>query len=825
MRAGHASILLVALSLVTPGVAWDTCEDFTRAGWVHTDNGDDLSVAAYVLTSSLVTETQGATHIRDYGADHFATFTHRFQFQADLTYWSTYAEGRMGYANSADYWPNVPGPLLWVRIFREGSATQPRVSLVGTDANTIEINLADDARYYAELSRNATSGTATLTVWTGGYNQTLFGSISAPCSTSGLRYCHAWNARTGDAGNVPLNLYSLDMQRAAPPDSGAWYVSAAQGNDLFDGHYPVDQGDNYGGPFATINYAVQYGPVTAGHTIYVRTGTYAETATFAKGGSAGSPLTVRRYGTETVTVDGSYAIPAAAWSACTQASDALGNSNWANMYYTTLPAGPLMNSNLYQGSDYLNLAQDGEPSNRWHYYDRTNWHQRATGITRTTITDANLPTYGGASIVGAYVAVHTTSNTVRQSQVTNWDSGTNTITFGDLGADPAIYTDYGKYIYAIFSCPSDYVFDDAGEYVINTSRYCVVWPWNSANLTTEPDGTVSVTTRADLFDLSSYGHITLDGLSFRRGYQQAIDGSGSNVTIKNCTFTQCSGVDGPATNHVNHSGSYLTFQNNSLSYGRGQLRGLVANGGSDVLWTGNTITQYTGTCIYSAGGDRNQILGNTIKENFGPHANAIAIQYCADKCLIARNRVVDTPRLTLSYSDNVIICHNVFDHAVWDGYWLSDNGNCSGYLRAFNNTMLGPGTYYFVKSLSSSWTTSTFQNNLIDSTSAVPSVHTYNVFTSDNHWTLGTGESVNYSEASLITDWAGEDYTPVDSGDLHDAGTDVSALFDSTNWPSFNFALDLNGNTRSGTWDIGAVEREAGPPPSTNHYLLMRSGS
>jgi len=823
--SGRRTILLLLGFMAVKVMAWGSYEDFTRASlWTETDTGSMLAIGPTGdAVSTTVKESPGARLVGNFGTDYFGDFEFRFTGDTESSL-STYATWRMGVSDLDGFWPDADaGDSVWLQIYCDGSYVHT-ISLISVDDGTptgsgSSFTISTATTYYVTFKRTGT------TLWLGFYSDSartthISGSpISMTCISTQLEYCHAWNAKGDVVRNIPWDVVNFDMDRA-PAQTTLFYVDDVNGLDTYDGLYLDHSAGLDHGPFATIDYAVDFWRVGAGKTVYVRGGTYPETVTFSQGGSAGSPLTLARYQSETPILEGSYAIPKSAWTACADAGDALGNANWANMYYCTLPAGPNTSSNLYQGSDTLNLAQDCEPANRWNYYDQTNWHQRATGVTRTTITDANLPTYGGADLVGGYVGVRTTSNHVGMGQITNWDSGTNTITFADIGADPE--QSGTKYIYVIYNSPADYQFDDAGEYVIGEDRYCVVWPWDATDLTTAADGTVTVSVRGWQMYLSSYDYIVVDGLTFRRGYAVAIyDNYADHCTIKNCTITECCNLNGPATNHVYMLGEATTFEGNTMSYGRGEMRGLVCSG-DDSVWSGNTIDHYSGAAMFASGSDRCQIIDNTITNGTGPHTNAIAIQACADKVLIARNKIVDTPRLTVSVSENVIICHNVFDYATWDAYWLSDNGGCTGYLRCFNNTMLGPGTYYWVKNLASGWTTSVFTNNVIDSSNASPGTHTYNVFTSDNHWTLGTGESVNYSEASLIVNWAGEDYTPVESGDLHDTGTDVSSLFDTTRWPSFNFNLDLNGNLRTGTWDIGAIERGAGAPPT--YYLLIRSG-
>jgi hypothetical protein len=64
-------------------------------------------------------------------------------------------------------------------------------------------------------------------------------------------------------------------------------------------------------PFASINHAVSV--ASAGHTVYVRGGTYQESVSINKSGTAEAPITVANYPSETVVIDGEYSLPGGDW--------------------------------------------------------------------------------------------------------------------------------------------------------------------------------------------------------------------------------------------------------------------------------------------------------------------------------------------------------------------------------------------------------------------------------------------------------------------------------------------------------------------------------
>lgn len=96
-------------------------------------------------------------------------------------------------------------------------------------------------------------------------------------------------------------------------------------------------------------------------------------------------------------------------------------------------------------------------------------------------------------------------------------------------------------------------------------------------------------------------------------------------------------------------------------------------------------------------------------------------------------------------------------------------------------------------------------------------------FDGDSGWGNGFHASSNYNASDLASDAPGANsrnsqtftFVDADNGDYHLAATDGGARDYGTNL-SASFTTDIDGQTRSGTWDIGADEYSA-------HSLLLKS--
>lgn len=210
-----ALISVVFLFLLLPALcwAWGTLE-VLNTGWTHVDTGGNLGVYTNALMDeSAVTESAGAYHVKSFGSGYFGNFTVRWYGSRDGT-WSDYSSCHFGFANEVDYWPGVvdAGDSLWVRVIRETTGPFAKIYTVNSGVETGSSAITIDTvstNYYFQFSRSGT--TATLTIWTGGYDDTLVGTVNLTCNATTYEYCHAYNVQSGNSGNVHWQIHDLDL--------------------------------------------------------------------------------------------------------------------------------------------------------------------------------------------------------------------------------------------------------------------------------------------------------------------------------------------------------------------------------------------------------------------------------------------------------------------------------------------------------------------------------------------------------------------------------------------------------------------------------------
>ncbi len=88
--------------------------------------------------------------------------------------------------------------------------------------------------------------------------------------------------------------------------AGTVYYVATNGNDTYNGLYPSYMG-GANGPWRTLAKADH--SLSAGDTLKIRGGTYAESAYFIDSGTPGSRITITGYDGETAIIDGGYTLP------------------------------------------------------------------------------------------------------------------------------------------------------------------------------------------------------------------------------------------------------------------------------------------------------------------------------------------------------------------------------------------------------------------------------------------------------------------------------------------------------------------------------------
>lgn len=599
-------------------------------------------------------------------------------------------------------------------------------------------------------------------------------------------------------------------------------------------------------PLLTTTHAMTHA-TAAGDTVYLRAGTYrGQSITFGASGSSGLPITVRNYGTEVVTLEGSNPVSAGSWTKCANADDAHGNTNWAHLYKCNLPAGSRwLNANLFQDSTRLMLAQNAVVADRYWLEDYLGFYQLATegAVTQTTITDTNLDSYGGADLVAAdaYVVVLAIQNTIRCGHITNWDAGTHKITFSSLGVDP--YYLNGHYYYSIVNSWTSQVLNNEGEYwvaydEVTGQRECLVWPWDDDDLSAGV-ATVTATATAPGINFGTYAYGTVQGLTFNKGYGRCVSTQGNHCQVVNCSFLHWSAIGEESTGGVLYAlyagegyvgGSYSLFDGVTLTDYVGNAHGIMLGGSAEHTRVTNCVIDYQGGTGIINFSNYVEISRNVVKNCRGPHANGITgAYYHANYALIAHNYVYDSANnCTIQDASNVTVFGNVFDGGTHQpsGYACVEwAGAGDGYWRIINNTLVGVNTGVCLHREGTHWDSVVVMNNFLMDAQfwyENPTTHTHNRYLgAPQYYDLDATESLT-TMAAAITNYDTQTYTPVAAGPLDGYGADVSSYLDTAAWPDYDFDVDIAGNPINWSSGVEIGAYQLGSPPPTRHWLLLR---
>lgn len=543
------------------------------------------------------------------------------------------------------------------------------------------------------------------------------------------------------------------------------------------------------------------------------------------GGTSGSRITYRTgpgWGTGLATISGADAMTQT-WTNCTSASDCYSNANWANIWYSSIPASV---SNiwhrLYQDGETLHIAQQPSPSDPFNW-DRIaeEWANADATITRTSLTNAAILTNAAASFYnGSWVGVWVQGNLASLQPITNYTPAAHSIGFSLTDShDP--YTAASNRRFTILNHPK--LIDAAGEYAVMTNENRIyLWAKNSANPnsvgistaqrtggfyvgTSEYTTSSSYLTFTNLILANAYGHPVRDFETEAGGLihlgQYGVPTSGTIIT--NCVFRDCSSPEIGAHLIYIYSGSNNIIAGNSLS--NSFNRGVCLNGGASNSILGNVHISLNGTMTDCFGVTNLLIEGNTYDKNTGTHANAITAYSFNRGVVVRKNKVTNCVRmLTFQECYNLSVENNIFDGSgfgsihEWDGYE-------TGFVRFLNNTIINGEPNLPTLYLTSSSATYLVQNNIISGLAMPTGTHTYNLYTGSATYipALSTGEATN-TLAAIVPSYASGNYMIASnsaSGYALDRGTDASA---------YGYADDYAGNTRSGTWDLGAFEYGSG---------------
>lgn len=532
------------------------------------------------------------------------------------------------------------------------------------------------------------------------------------------------------------------------------------------------------------------------------------------GGTSGSPITFKGdgWGTEKARLDGADVAPLS-WTVCPSQSFALGNPNFAKIYYTTAPTGySSFLTGLYEDGDFLWYSQGPDLADPFYYdnnYDYYPIPQGSSSIrqTRTSITDTTRFTQTDAGFwSGAHVATWIQGNLVAIKAVTSFNPATDTVNHEDLGADP--YTDRTSYYsmlnhISLISRPGEYAYDPA-------QNRLYVWPRNSDSAVNHE---YAVQVRDTAFTIPSRSHVTIEGFGIQH-FAQGVYASSTTttgVTVRNNEVTR-----------LRSANKYAVFVNagNSLIEGNRVIdcqRAVgILSSATGIVIRSNYVSRTSRQGIWFMGATRSQIVNNIITDIQGSHANALSIYSGASDILVAHNviTVANSP-ITYEDSSNITFFGNIVDGRDQTRP-VSEWFGASGRMAFINNTfvrnpdstcilVLTPGSAQYV-----------ILNNIMDA-GGPSSIHDYNLFVGSPGWTLAPNEELRTTLTDVFVSPGSGDWRPKAGGPAVDRGTNPSQYLPTSVFTSFNFNVDLNGNPRAagGVWDRGAYEYAASAPDTT----------
>jgi hypothetical protein len=707
-------------------------------------------------------------------------------------------------------------------------------------------NTDGDAQNHYSLTVAVENGTAAVTPDLASYAAGT--SVTIEITPDGGYDFYAWSGdRTGMVNPLVVTL-DRDMTLSAAciaVDAVTYYVDYDGGDDGNDGRSPATawkhapgDGQAQGNPAA-----VELAP--GARIIFRGSVIYPGRIDIPADGSLNHPITYQGNGWPGEThlkavIDGGDAITG--WTPCESAQVCGGNPNYANLYYACLPASvdPLgVNLHEYDPAtgedDFLWPAQDPDPSDPYFYDNRLEFRVvPQSRLTRTSLTDADYFDQGDPEDwADAYILVWVNPNIVVTRAIAGFDPVTHTVTFEDLGQN-AIYPDGRDQAYAIFN--SLHALDHPGESFVATTPdsqdrlQVVLWPRSS-----DPLGQrITYSVRKCGFNIGAHSNVVIDGFQVRKHAGSGLrDGVGigtistsylenHNLVIRNnrITHNRKGGSDRGYGGIFLDNCQHCRVENNWVESNPRHAGIFFGGGGSHVRALDNTIIRSGSTSLKLYSIDHAELIGNTIAESKGSHANGITIYLHSRNILVANNLVYDSNSpVTFQDSGNLFFLNNVIDAGEGDSN-VNEWGDTAagpwerGTIAFFNNTLVRNDRNAALNiGGASDENTYLVINNIIDgggSNAAIQRSH--NIYTGLSWsqsaaygWYLGEAETVEEDLSLLFT------APEADPADFHltaqsparGAGREICDLSPAGLFPDFDCGTDFDGNPR-GVWDIGA---------------------
>lgn len=439
-------------------------------------------------------------------------------------------------------------------------------------------------------------------------------------------------SKPGSYNSAPPRFETLEPRQMLTD----FYVSAADG-----ANFPND--GSFDEPFQTIGRAVQF--AQAGDTIHIREGVYREQVNLTRSGFDGSPITFKPYNNESVVVTGGDLVTG--WA--NQGGDVwTATANWD-------AGGDRDNNTLFVDGQLKYEAKQFAENDPLDIDDWGSLKQSGLSSNATSFTVDDLGGFPNDKWNGAKVKFHVNDYTFATRTITDFDSGSGTITFDSPVGIVNLKQENGYYIYDTLEA-----LDQPGEWYKadgSSTLYYYAEPGQDPN-----DLDIEFKRREFGFNLNSRDHIHIEGIEFRGVSLDTNSGTDNNVIRGNRFYGYDKG-----------------------DYGRFTLEG------SDNVIRDNEFSHTWGS-IATINGSGHQIVNNYLHD-IGFYGNSRGVSATgAVEILVSHNTVSKFARGFMDgYPTRSEIAHNVFEDGgrlSWDtGVFDSDGGNGNSSYSIFHHNI------------------------------------------------------------------------------------------------------------------------------------------
>lgn len=393
---------------------------------------------------------------------------------------------------------------------------------------------------------------------------------------------------------------------------------------------------------------------------------------------------------------------------------------------------------------------------------------------------------------GMTFAFHGGDNRILYLPVKEYDPDTGTLKLASFNEGQ-----YKKTVYCLFN--SVHLIDQPGEYSVEPlpdpkmSRVFLLPPAVENGQPVD----VTISSRTTGFTLESASYVTIQGFILRRQYASALNAKGpaSGIIFRDCEATLVKGTKGAVVSANQIDG--IVIERCYIHDNPGHIRGLMLHTCHKAVTRDCQMVRNTGTSVDYYVCTNGQVVGNTVLESLGSHANGLTFYSGCNNILVERNFVAKgNCALTLEQGENLVFRNNFFDgngRSMVIGIWTAQPVKN---IQFINNTIVR-------STVDSSWAVGLYSNNkkiegLVVKNNIIDGLNSaYDVFKSgdfsNNLYTrtgkdqaerlLGQNELVEKNMKKIFIDPDNGDFRLCKGSPAIGAGTDAGITDDITGKP------------------------------------------